>query len=361
MLLTDCKETDYPTYDIDLNAPPEERWNELCREESANMEALLDDVFTYYRDVLDDTKKALLPKLLQPLLKDGKLSSHLIGLLIANIAKLFGQEYVKELQGIANATGIPIGHLILANMMYDLQYRTGVFGLGCSSFSFNLRGTPVLARNMDWAIPETVGKHTRLVRFHRGNSHYESVSVLGSVGVLSAMCPGKWAMTLNMAPPMGVTAQFQTPVMHRIRAVCDELGSYRESVAELQAYQTHSPFFMHVVGTQPKEHCVITGQVTDFSVRTFGKQSSLIQTNHYLDEDLKEHNPSGESWEEDGGEYYDDTFDRYNSLEDELRKKPASLKASMEILSRGVVCRPDTQHSMLFCPKTGSSKLSLRC
>ena len=171
------------------------------------------------------------------------------------------------------------------------------------------------------------------------------------------MAPSKWAMTLNQAPVGNIRlALTQWPVMHRIRAVCDAFGSYRTVVSKLQSYQTHSPFFMHIVGTKPKEHCVISGLVKEYKKRNLGAEKVLIQTNHYVDQDLAAHNPSNE----EGGWYYD-TYDRYDFLAERLAKTPNSLSGASKLLRLNPVYNSDTQHSMVFCPKTGSSQIALRC
>ena len=362
MPLTDYNKTGYPIYDIDLDAPSEERWAELCRAESDNIQALMQEVLDFYQCQYDLAafQNKYLPKPLQKIFGSGKLVENIAswsGSLVGAIARLYGQEYAREIKGIARATSLPAGLLILANMIYDLSQTAEARGIGCSSFSFNLRGAPVLARNMDWTVPETTGKYTRLVRFHEGKSHYESVGILGCVGVLSAMAPGKWAMTLNQAPTGKIRpAVTQWPGMHRIRAVCDTFGSYRTVVSQLQAYQTHAPFLMHVVGTKPEEHCGISGLVSSYQKRTKGREKALIQTNHYTEENLAEHNPV----EEEDADYYYDTYERYDFLAEQLVKPPASLKGAMHLLNQDPVYNSRTQHSMLFCPKTGSSRVSLR-
>jgi hypothetical protein len=181
------------------------------------------------------------------------------GRLIDMIAACFGEEYVAEIRSIAKHAGQPLSHVVLGNFMYDGCQMAGIHGLGCSSYSCNIDGKPTLVRNMDWVWPSSTGRQSRLIRFHRGRDAYTSVSVLGCVGVVSAFCPGKWAVTINQCPMEGATAgYFQWPVLQRLRHVCDQMGTYRDVVTGLQEYQTMTSFFAHVIGTKPTQHTVIT-------------------------------------------------------------------------------------------------------
>lgn len=99
-------------------------------------------------------------------------------------------------------------------------------------------------------MPETTGKYSRMIRFHRGNQHYLSLSVLGAVGILSAQRPGHWALALNQAPPDKTKiSPTQWPAMCRVRAVCDQMGTFDELRTSMQSYQTMTPFFVHLIGT----------------------------------------------------------------------------------------------------------------
>jgi hypothetical protein len=245
--------------------------------------------------------------------------------------------------------------------MYDGCQMAGIYGLGCSSYSCNIDGKPTLVRNMDWVWPRSTGKHSRLIRFHRGNDCYTSASVLGCVGVVSASCPGKWAVTINQAPTEGATmSYFQWPVLQRLRYVCDQMGTYRDVVTGLQEYQTMTSFFAHVVGTGPKQHTVITGLGDSFRRRGM-KGDKLVQTNHFAGHrDLEELN-GPERWEdEEGQEWYCDSHDRAKSLTRRLKAPPRTLAEARSKICTSAVTSTDTAQQMVFQPASGYSKVWLR-
>jgi len=361
MPLVEYSATKLPVYDIDLAAPPKERWKDVCEAEGENIAALLSDVVD---ECLEQVSR--LPVYLQPFVTATAWgSATLAGWLTDRIAAIFGEDYVAEIRGIARYAELPLGHIVLGNLIYDICQISGIPGVGCSSYSVTLDGKPTLARNMDWVFPASTGRHSRLIRFHQGPKHYESVSVLGCVGVVSACCPGEWAVTLNQAPSDGLgTNWFQWPTLQRLRKVCDGFGTYRSLVRRAQEYETMSPFFAHVVGVEPDEQTVVAGLGSEFrrtKVRRMGEKTApLVQTNHYLDDDLDDHNPSRDPWEEDGTTYYFDTYPRHASLTRRLAAPPRDLEQVVRKLRGSPVTTDDTQHQMVFQPSSGFSRVWIR-
>jgi hypothetical protein len=346
--------------DVDLDAPPAKRWADVVEQTGDQIHEIVEDVVESCEEHIED-----LPEWIRPLYR---LALHgtarLGGRVVGAVAKLFGQEYQTEIKGMARHAGVSYPKLLLGNLMYDftqiLDHREARQRkpVACSSFSCNLPGgTPILARNMDWALPESLGRHTVLIRFHRGRRSYLSVGVAGKVGVLSAMRPGQWAVTLNQAPVDCIKPRIlQTPALQRLRQACDRFGGFRNLVRRVQEYQTMSPFFAHVVGTKPDQHVVVNGLGDEFAEREIeGKY--LIQTNHFVDEELEEFN-GVEEWKEDGCEWTWDSRPRYRALERRLRKLPKTVDEAVDKLKRGPVTNENTMQQMALCP--GRKEMRLR-
>ena len=234
----------------------------------------------------------------------------------------------------------------------------GIYGLGCSSYSCNIDGMPTLVRNMDWVLPRSTGKHTRLIRFHEDGEHDTSVSVLGCVGVVSAFRPGKWAVTINQAPTDGATTRsFAWPVLQRLRTACDRLGSYRQLVDDLQYSPTMTSFFAHVVGTRAKQHTLITGLGDSFRHRGL-KDAVVMQTNHFRGHrDLDKHN-GPERWEDEEGQaWYCDSQYRSKSLTKRLKTPPRTLTEARKKICTSPVTTEDSMQQMIFQPASGYSSI----
>jgi hypothetical protein len=354
-------------HDIDLEEPPDERWTEFAINNGDSIQSILNDVETHIDEEvlpqLSDTAKSVV----KSLASGG-------GYIARWLLESTGLEYPQELRCIAKHAEIPVGKLLLGNLIYDFTSLSEMYGCGCSSASFDVNSSPVIVRNMDWVTPPSTGKHTKLIRFHRGRKSYTSVGVAGMVGVVSAVCD-KWALVVNQAPVVkslveedeeendeswwtmltsavkAVTSVPQFlhawPALQRVRAVCDKMPTYEKLVFHLRTQQTMVPFFAHVVGTQSKEHAVVshTGEHTYIRTRKHG----LVQTNHYVTGELKKHNP------ENGEDWVWDTYTRYDDLSRAVKdNQPApevinnNPVAALKLLKD--VTSVDTMQQMLLWP-----------
>lgn len=352
-----------PTYDIDLDQPPRERWAEFAQDEAESIHEILGDVETCIHEELSPYLCAPLRAALTTLATGG-------GWVLRQIVNQFGEEYTEELAGIAQHAEVPVGKLMLGNLIYDFTSLAEMYGCGCSSASFEVDGSPVLVRNMDWVVPRSTGRHTKVIRFHRGNKHYTSVGVAGVVGVLSAYTD-QWAVTVNQAPVVNSlstlsgwlsapTLLFKWPALQRVRAVCDRLPSYNGLVLGLRSTETIVPFFAHAIGSKTKEHTVVTHVGGTSTIRT--KRHNLVQTNHYVSGKYAKYNPkNGDDWEWD-------TYGRYSDLKSELTialennlaevVKERGLSAALNLLR--CVTGEDTMQQMALWPAQAQMLLKTR-
>ncbi|VDM69705.1 unnamed protein product [Strongylus vulgaris] len=85
-------------YEIDLDAPPRERWNKVVED---------------HRDLIPGFVKvaqSYVPKHLLP-----------IAFWIAGeLNRFFPYEYEEEIRGIAKASGLALGHVVSMNILYDI-------------------------------------------------------------------------------------------------------------------------------------------------------------------------------------------------------------------------------------------------
>ena len=349
-------------HDIDLDRPAGERWKEFAQKEAGAISALLHDAETCVTEELEPYLGSTLCTALHALASGA-------GRLLRRIVNQFGEDYTRELACIAQHADVPVGKLMLGNLIYDLTSLSEMYGCGCSSLSFEVENTPVLARNMDWVMPRSTGRHTKLMRFHRGRSSYTAVGVAGVVGVLSAMSDS-WAVTVNQAPVVNTLNPWlgwltapalltKWPALQRVRAVCDQLPSYNGLVLGLRSHESIVPFFAHVVGTQTKEHTVVTHVGDTSKIRT--KRHCMAQTNHYVSGEYAQYNP------EDGDGWEWNTYPRYDtlkavlrdSLTDERKETIAQRPVTALQLLKGVTDE-DTMQQMVLWPAKGQMAVKTR-
>lgn len=342
--MTNLKLYEGKIYDIDLNAPPEVRWREFARAEGNTIHKLLNDTEEKLEELY-----AQRSVFLRPFLRAGSwgLSS-----LFHRAAQAIGQEYAAEISSLSRFAEVENWRVMAGNLLYDVTSMAEVYGCGCSSYSCVVDGAPVLARNMDWVIPESVGKYTRIIKFHRGDSMYLAVGVPGFVGIVSAMSKN-WALAINQAPNIRKNNIFQWPALQCVRRVCDASFSYTALLDNFTRFVTAVPFFAHCVGTEPDEQTVVVGTGDEYRFRQ-PKNGSLIQTNHYLHEDLAHHNPvntAGVEW---------DTYPRFRSLKRRLKTLPENEEDVLAKLRGRPVTHDGTVQQMMFCPATSGCVVKVK-
>lgn len=164
-----------PTYVIDLDLPPNQRWTEICS--NASYKAVMSDLLDALEDFLDNSS----------LIND-------LGKLINN--HYFPQEYALELQGCAAAMGVEYGWLSLVNLGYEVTEA-------CTSIvAQTVNGKIYHVRNMDfwdgiW-LTDHLKNLTITIDYQKGGKTlFYATSFAGYVGVLSGMKPGAFSISIN--------------------------------------------------------------------------------------------------------------------------------------------------------------------
>ena len=365
MPLVNYSATPWPVFDINLDADPYERWQEVAAKHSRQSARFLADIEKMTKQHAREWVRSQVPTwyggyfstMVGPLLD---VFGRVTGKLAATLARCFGEGYQAEIRGFAAAARLPESKLFLANLMYDMTVGSEGLCNACSSFSVTIDGHPVLVRNMDWAKPRSTGRYTVMTRFHRGRHSYLNIAPLGCVGVLSALRPGAWAVTLNQAPGHDKPQMLQWPAMHRLRAACDAATTFPSLVRHICEYQTMTPFFAHVVGTQPAQQVVVEGVAHDFYRRRAKPGEPLIQTNHFVSAKHQHLNWTKQQLAEQTEEIWEATCDRYEALKRRLQRKPQTLTEALAVLRYSPVTHSDTMNQMALRPGDGEAIVRVR-
>lgn len=177
---------------IDLDLPPELRWEHLRTCGVVKVDELVCSARLY----VDETCLGLgLP----PLANGTSLCLRWCrGFLFWVLGRLcaWTHPYSADLRAVAQVYRIPLGELYIANLLYELLG-------GCTSFVCvdGASGKLLHGRTLDWPfIP--LGKHTIQMEWvSGGQTLFQSVGWPGYVGVMTAVKPGKFSISLNARYP----------------------------------------------------------------------------------------------------------------------------------------------------------------
>jgi acid ceramidase len=248
-----------PVLDIDLNLPPEQRWQEL-RPWKGTVQPLLHDMVSEFEQLgLDES-------------------------LVAPYAQsLIEEELLLELQGLTEILEVPLHRLLLANLYVDvLKLLLSPSMLGCTAFAAMTERGPILARNLDWSSEHRrLATQTIVVRFRYGTGPvlFQTVTWPGFVGCLSGVAPGRFALSYN-AVLSDDAWQPACPTSMLFRQWLQTLTSFDQAKQAMCSTPLMSDGLFMLVGTQPEEWLVIERTPAQFAIR-YPQNKPLVATNHY--------------------------------------------------------------------------------
>ncbi|KAJ7383791.1 N-acylsphingosine amidohydrolase [Desmophyllum pertusum] len=229
---------------VNLDLPADQRYNDLAGKKTKQLFNLLNYIKNFTSFILDGKLFGFVDKDLGPL------------------ADTLPAPYGDEIKGLAKATGIPLGEVVLYNIFYE------VFTVCTSIVAEDKTGNLFHARNLDfglflgwdqktntWMLSEILRPLIVNIDYQRnGKTVYKTVSFAGYVGVLSGMKPGVMTLTLNerfninggyigkynqaldmLANEEGVSSQSITFLGNKIRREClnpDEEPNYEQLEAK---------------------------------------------------------------------------------------------------------------------------------
>ncbi|GMS92741.1 hypothetical protein PENTCL1PPCAC_14916, partial [Pristionchus entomophagus] len=173
-------------FDVNLDAPAAERFKEIASKYTDSMNALIQvvkdlllPVYPNAVEVIDDFFGAMHHKLDQP--------------------------YRDEIQGIADASGIPLGQIVMYNVIYEfLSACTSIIAVDENDSLYHVRNLdfglwigwdPV---NHAWELSRALSNNIVNIRWIKGGQVlYKSNNFAGFVGVYNGLKQGKFALTAN--------------------------------------------------------------------------------------------------------------------------------------------------------------------
>ncbi|XP_060561596.1 acid ceramidase-like isoform X2 [Ruditapes philippinarum] len=178
-----------PEYVINLDLPPSQRWNQLASDKKNEIRTILDAFKTFIGEFGIIAKEVI----------------YFIDLLGPLVVDALPQPFQDELRGISNATGIEIGEITLYNIFYE------IFTVCTSVIAQSPTGKLYHARNLDfglfmgwdiknrtWYITEKLRPAiVNLVWQRAGKTVFKSVNYAGYVGILTAVSPGQFTLSMN--------------------------------------------------------------------------------------------------------------------------------------------------------------------
>lgn len=341
-----------PTYVINLDLPPEERWSELMRDKKEKALELLQDIKNYSASFFH-----------------GKLFK-LIDIYLPKMAKTLPEPYLSELQGIAKVTNLPLGEITLYNIFYEVfSVCTSIIAQGADGRLFHARNLDFGlflgwdVKNHTWLTTEALRPLVVELDFQRNNQTvFKSVNFAGYIGVLTGMKPNRFTLTLDERFSLdggfvGIirwlmgdrTANWSGFLM---RDVLDKAPGYPEALSILTTSKLLAPVYFILGGNVSEQGAVITRGRNDADVWFMGRGSVSQTSTWYLVETNYDH------WSTPP--FYDDRRTPAIHCLDAVGRQNITIPAIFNVLSTRPVLNKLTAYTTLMELSTGQFDTWLR-
>jgi acid ceramidase len=278
-----------PTYTIDLDLDPKDRWTKVVAPRS--------------KDIL-----AMIEQFINSVLRAGsvlnnKLLSAILDLGTDALLKKIPSPFDDEIRGVAKATGIHVTYIFVYNIMYELA------GFCSSLVAQDSQGHIYHARNLDfgefmgtdpelhsWELTKKLKPLLMNLNFVRGGvTLYQSTQYAGFVGLLTGLRKGAFSISvdtrfdgnLDKFLLMWLLGKYDGQFLSwKTRAVMENFGTYADALNALSNYKPMGPGYIILGGARAKEGAVLqlgANRNTPLLIRSLADKNDtyyVAQTNY---------------------------------------------------------------------------------
>jgi hypothetical protein len=240
--------------------------------------------------------------------------------------------HAEQVHQVSREVDVDPVELMMANLSYDLSLAL----FGCSTMALATASGPVVARNMDWMMPDKIARASCVTPLPRGLS----AGFAGSVGVISGLSDHGFAVMLN-AVVCGRVHLDGYPVLLFLRHLLDEATSFEQAVDLASTTPLATSALITLAGTRNPQRVCVECSATACRLRWAEGAQPLLVTNHYRRLAPAEACP------------------RYAHLERHSPRLPPSPAPEdlLALLTHDNVRQSITAQHVLACPATGSLRL----
>jgi hypothetical protein len=264
---------DIPSYSIDLDLNPLDRWTNIIPNFAEPM-----------RQFNDDIRKQI-----------PKAYIEVAEIIATRLDKHIPQPYHDEFYSIAQAISMPLADIVLINLVYELNTY-------CTSLLVRtVNGTILHGRNLDFYLETDLLRrltfHGKFIRTSKPEFQYESIHFAGSIGLLTGLRQGYFSLSINQRTIsdtdwwinalIAMLHLHATPLFIFTRSIFDNpFMSYQEMKYTLQHQYLIAPVYFILTDGRTSGMVITRNRLN--SINPIELNSTLVQTNydHWIDDPL---------------------------------------------------------------------------
>ncbi|XP_039263558.2 N-acylethanolamine-hydrolyzing acid amidase-like [Styela clava] len=262
-----------PTYIVNLDLPPRDRWTDLINHFDRNQ-------------VLKVVEEALKAVEKNPYIRD------LAVKIAADLDRFLPPPYSDEIRGISEGFQIDLGLVVFANIFYDMEAYAGSPLRMCTSIvTMDREGQIIHGRNFDFDFADILRNITVVMEFQKGaKTLFYGVGFAGMIGPQTVYKPGAFTLSVNQRNTgkwwLNLLSALREawPTVFYIREVSERSNNYAEALAMTKSMRTISPNYFICGGMNPYEGFVGIGNRWGAKIETFNNAYQhkwyLLETNY---------------------------------------------------------------------------------
>ncbi len=234
------------------------------------------------------------------------------------IKSRLSKNYIDELRGVSEGSGIPFNQILIASFIPEL------FTFSCTSFVKNINGRLIHGRNLDYYFP-LIGENPIIVRYLlNGEIPYTTVGCVGYLGAFTGMNDKGITITVNAAPTVNSDDGDGKPITFEVRDLLAHSRTLTDISVNLKDYHSIKGWML-TIGSNGERKALVYNIAETHLKPTFMNGSEIFVTNTFID---KEFAHKYMSLHEAGSE---SSVSRYVMAEN-LIKKVDSIQTAIDFL-----------------------------
>lgn len=196
--------------------------------------------------------------------------------------------YGAEMRGIASASGLELGDVVLLNLLYDLTVH-------CTSIvAMNGAGRVYHGRNLDYNLPAVLRPLVVMVHFYNstdGTKVFSATTFAGSVGVLTGVSPQGVSMSVDERDADTgfvfenllelLLVKDSRPVTFLVRDILEAGGAYETSFLKATLTPVLAPVYLILAGTTGQGAIITRNRLDTQNVWSLGPDNWFVLVSNY--------------------------------------------------------------------------------
>uniref|UniRef100_A0A8D9EV87 Acid ceramidase n=2 Tax=Cacopsylla melanoneura TaxID=428564 RepID=A0A8D9EV87_9HEMI len=276
-----------PTYNVNLDLPPDQRWTELVLDKQDEIANLLSNMKNHTDEIF------------------GHSIFRLIDSYMPLLGKTLPRVYYEELAGVARDSGVTIGEMTVFNLFYEFfSFCTSIVMEGKDGQMYHGRNLDFGLflgwdpKNQTWLTTEYLRPLVVNVDFLRNNETiFSTTTFAGYLGILTAVKKNTFSLTVNERFKLngGYVGIAEWIFGHRsqrwmgllTRQVMEEANSFQMAQEMLTKPELVAPVYFILAGNETKQGILITRGRSKANTLAIGSNRTndfqswyLVQTNY---------------------------------------------------------------------------------